>query len=221
MTRNLGRAIVVALLGVVALPASAENELSFYIGVQESPHSTVTGTDPGNAIDPSLDFTAGWEGRSFAMPPYYGLRWTNWRSETLGWGVEYTHSKVYADDATLADNGFTRFELTDGLNIFTVNGMRRWPDQWGQFTPYVGGGIGFALPHVDVESAGGTTFGYQLTGAAIRWTAGASYDLNDDWAVFGEYQGTYSMHQIELDSGGSAETNIITNALNIGVSFSF
>ena len=55
----------------------------------------------------------------------------------------------------------------------------------------------------------------------MRWTAGASYDLNDQWAVFGEYQGTYSMNQIDLDSGGSLETDIITNALNLGVSFSF
>ena len=99
--------------------------------------------------------------------------------------------------------------------------MRRWPNQWGNVTPYVGGGLGIAVPHVDIESAGGKTFGYQLTGPAVRWTAGASYDLNDQWAVFGEYQGTYSMNQIDLDSGGSLETDIITNALNLGVSFSF
>lgn len=210
-----------ALLGATAVPAMAENELSFYIGVQESPHSQVDGTDPGNAIDPNLDFTAGWEGRSFEMPPYYGLRWTNWRNERFGWGVEYTHSKVYADDATLADNGFSRFELTDGMNIFTVNAMRRWPDQWGNFTPYVGGGLGVAVPHVDMESAGGKAFGYQVTGPAVRWTAGASYEINEDWSVFGEYQGTYSMHDIDLGSGGSLETDIITNAVNLGVSFSF
>lgn len=211
------------VIAAVAMPlqASAETELSFYLGYQESPHSRVDGTDPGNGVNPVLDFTAGWEGRSSEPPPYYGFRYTNWRSATFGWGVEFTHTKVYADAATLTDNGFSRFELTDGLNIITVNGMRRWPDQWGSLTPYVGGGIGIAVPHVDVESAGGKTFGYQVTGPAVRWTAGASYDINDQWAVFGEYQGTYSMNDVTLDSGGSFETDIITNAVNLGVSFSF
>lgn len=215
------RLALAALVAVAPTFLAAETELSFYLGFQESPHSQVDGTDPGNAVDPNLDFTAGWEGLSFEMPPYYGARATFWRTETFGWGAEFTHTKVYGDAATLADNGFTRFELTDGLNIITVNAMRRWPNQWGSVTPYVGGGLGIAVPHVDIESAGGKAFGYQLTGPAVRWTAGASYDINDQWAVFGEYQGTYSMNRIDLGSGGSLETDIITNAVNLGVSFSF
>jgi len=215
--RLLGTAF--AVLNLLAAPVAAETELAFYLGGQSLPHSVVTGSDPGHDTD--LDFTAAWEGRSFEAPIYYGLRATQWRSDTFGWGAEFTHSKAYSDDDTRADHGFDRLELTDGVNIFTINAYRRWPNQIGSLTPYVGGGLGFAVPHVEVESTGGSTIGYQVTGAAVRWTAGATYNINETWGVFGEYQGTFSQHDIELDNGGSLETSLVTNALNIGVSFTF
>lgn len=217
----LKHSLSAAAFSLLAAPAIAESEFAFYLGGQSSPHSVVTGTDPGNAIDAAPDFTAKWEGRSFEAPIYYGLRWTQWRNDTFGWGVEFTHSKVYSDEATRTDNGFSRLELTDGVNILTVNAYRRWQDQFADLTPYVGGGIGFAIPHVEVESAGGSTIGYAITGGAVRWTAGASYALTDTWGVFAEYQGTYSQHDMELDNGGALETALITNALNVGVSYAF
>jgi lipid A oxidase len=39
--------------------------------------------------------------------------------------------------------------------------------------------------------------------------------------VFGEYKGTYSSNEAELSGGGSLETDIVTNAFNVGVSFRF
>jgi lipid A oxidase len=217
-TRVGTRAAAAALAAsVLAGAAAAEDEIGFYLGVQESPHSVVTGDIPSG--DDSI--TAGWEGRSFEAPVYYGFRWTRWRSETFGLGVEFTHSKVYADDETLAESGFERLELTDGVNVLTVNAMRRWPGKWGPVTPYVGGGLGVAVPHVDVEDSTQKTFEYQLTGPAARWTAGASYPLGDSWSVFADYQGTYSMHTMDLGSGGTLETDLVTNAVNVGVSFSF
>ena len=219
MTFETKATAAILAMTVLATPAAAEDEIGFYLGLQESPHSTVTGNDPGGLGD--VDFTAGWEGRSFEAPVYYGFRWTRWRSETFGWGVEFTHSKVYADDETLDESGFERLELTDGVNILTVNAMRRWPGQWGDLTPYVGGGVGVAIPHVDVESGGGKSFEYQVTGPAARWTAGASYPLSDTVSIFADYQGTYSMHTMDLGSGGTLETNLVTNAVNLGVSLSF
>lgn len=212
-------AVALFLAGAAAGVARAETELSFYGGVQTSPHSRVTGTSPDGG---DVDELIGWEGRSFDMPPYYGLRATWWRTETLGYGLEFTHSKVYAPDDEAAAAGFTNLEFTDGLNIVTLNAARRWPGRWGNFTPYVSGGLGLAVPHVDVETPGGSeTYGYQVTGPAARFTAGATMDLNEDWAVFGEYQGTYSSNSAELDGGGEIETDIITNSLNLGVSFRF
>ncbi len=215
--------LTAAALATLPVAAMAEVELSFYSGIQESPHAKVTGFDPDNAVSQNLAFTAGWEGKSFEMPPYYGLRATWWRSENWGWGVEYTHSKVYADEETLNDNGYSRLEFTDGLNIATLNATYRMPNQWGAVTPYAGAGIGVAVPHVDIQADGSAThtWEYQLTGPAMRLYAGAKYDLNADWALFGEYQFSYSQHEVELDNGGNMATDIITNAINIGVSYSF
>lgn len=207
------------MLSLLALPAAAEIELSFYTGYQTAPHSDVSGSDPGGVGD--FDFNAEWKGKSFDMPPYYGIRATWWRTDRFGLGVEFNHAKVYASDDTLADNGFDRLELTDGHNLVTVNAFYRWPQPDRRWTPYVGGGLGVAIPHVDVTTVGGKTFEYQLTGAAVVWMAGISYELNDTWSVFGEYKGSYSQNDIDLDNGGSMDTDIITNALNIGISYRF
>ena len=207
-----------ALLFVPGI-ARAEVELSFYGGWQTAPHSVVT--IEGDSVLPEDEFTAGWEGRSFTMPPYYGLRATWWRSESLGFGLDFSHDKVYADDATLAESGLDHFEFSDGLNILTVNAYRRWDQALGGLTPYVGGGIGLSLPHVEVVTPETRTWEYQLGGPAVAWMAGVSYPINDRWSVFGEYKGTYSQNVVELETGGTVETDIITNSVNLGVSFSF
>ena len=213
------RRFIALLALVVALPAQAETELSFYTGYQTAPHSRVEGSDNTG----SFNFLATWEGRPFEAPPYYGIRATFWRSERLGFGVEFNHAKVYLEDDQRVAEGFENFELTDGINILTANVFYRWPGQWAneRLTPYVGGGLGLSIPHVDVERNGQETFEYQLTGPAAMWVAGVKYDINDTWAVFTEYKGTYTSNKADLTGGGSFETNIVTNALNVGVSYSF
>lgn len=213
-------AVLMALLGVaVATPAAAEFELSLYTGWQTSPHSTVEGSDPDGVGD--FDFTAGWEGRSGEAPPYYGFRGTWWQESNFGFGLEFTHAKVYADDETLRDEGFDTLEFTDGLNIVTANVFRRFPGETRAWTPYVGGGAGISVPYVELETSGGSTYEYQFAGPAVQWVAGVTYPLSQSWSVFGEYQGSYSMNSVDLDNGGDLETNIVTNALNLGVSFNF
>lgn len=207
-----------ALLMAPAL-ARAEVELSFYGGSQSAPHSVVTVT--GDPLIPDEEFTAGWDGLSFSAPPQYGVRATWWQESNYGFGVELNHAKVYADAETRADNGYEVLEFTDGINILTVNGFRRWQDAFGGLTPYVGAGLGVSVPHVEVTKNGSETFGYQLTGPAVAWMAGATYPINDRWSVFGEYKGTYSINSADLDSGGTLETNIITNSINFGVGFNF
>lgn len=210
------------LVALLAMPraADAEFEVSFYTGWQTAPHSNVSGFDPGGVG--FFDFTSAWEGKSFEAPPHYGLRGIWWRNEgVFGYGLDFNHVKVYASDSTLSQNGFERLEFTDGLNIITANVYRRFPNEERRWTPYVGAGLGVSYPHVDVETSGGKTFGYQLTGPAVSWVAGITYPFRERWAVFGEYKGTYSQNSADLDNGGSLDTNIVTNALNVGVSFNF
>ncbi|EAR52902.1 hypothetical protein OG2516_10581 [Oceanicola granulosus HTCC2516] len=215
------RQIIILAASVALLPvaAVAETELSFYLGAQSSPHSRVH--VEGDRVIPDEDFLIGWEGRSFDPPPYYGLRVTNWSGANFGYGLDFVHAKVYAGDDDRRDAGYDTLEFTDGLNVLTLNGYYRWPQRFGQLTPYVGAGVGVAVPYVEVEKGGSSTFGYQYTGPAVTLIGGASYPLTDRVSVFGEYKGTYSMNEAELDSGGTLESNIVTNALNLGVSFSF
>lgn len=198
--------------------AFAQVELSFYGGVQSAPASDVSvRNDP--VID-DQDFTQSWEGRSFSAPIYYGIRATRWQSPTFGYGLDFAHNKIYPKDDEKAD-GFDVLEFTDGLNTLTVNAYRRWPNLLGDVSPYVGGGVGVSIPHVEVTSGTSRTFGYQVTGPAATWIAGASYPIDEQWSVFGEYKGTFSSNTADLDSGGTLATDVFTNAVNVGVSFNF
>jgi len=190
-------AFIAPMLLSLATAAPAEVELSFYGGVQEANPSTVTFADDPVIADGS--FSLDWNGRSFEAPPYYGIRVTNWRSAEFGYGLDFTHNKIYPTDDSLPA-GISRLEMTDGLNTLTFNAYRRWNEALGDFTPYVGGGLGLSVPHVEVTSGTSRTHGYQLTGAAATWIAGASYPINEEWSVFGEYKGTYSQNVGDLPS---------------------
>ena len=212
-------ALCLALLSVPSL-ATAQVELSFYGGFQNAPASDITIRGDDEIADDS--FSLSWEGRSFDAPPYYGLRATSWRSSTFGIGVDFAHNKVYPTEDSLPPE-YEVLEFTDGLNTLTVNAYRRWNGALGNLTPYVGGGLGISMPHVEVTAAGVTpeTFGYQLTGPAATWIAGASMPISDRMSVFGEYKGTFSSNTADLATGGTLETDVVTNAVNLGVSFNF
>ena len=212
------RSAILVAATAACLPglAMAEVELSFYGGAQSAPHSDVFIT--GDVNYPT-ETRVKWEGNSFEMPPYYGLRATWWASEKVGYGLDFTHTKVYSD-AESRGTDFTTLEFTDGLNTLTANAYRRF-DPLGAVTPYVGAGVGLAIPHVEVSNGITTTEEYQITGPAVTFLAGASYPVGERLSVFGEYKFTYSQNEADLDGGGTLNTDIITNAVNVGVSFSF
>ena len=220
------RNTLIALIAM-ATPAAAEFELSLYLGAQGVTESTASGTLPdGTAFSRSI----GWEGRPFEAPFYYGGRAMWWTQSNWGFGLEGTHTKAYAPDADAAAIGLARFELSDGHNIFTANVMKRWPGLFnsGKFTPYLGGGVGIAVPHVDALATGATnrTFDYENTGPALRGIAGVKYDFNDRWAIFSEYQITWSDNDITIDPdagqpSGRLNAELLTHAVNFGISYSF
>lgn len=212
---------VLATTALIAPPALAEDwEISVYGGFQSAPHSGITGNDPTSGR--VFDFTAGWEGRSFEMPPYYGIRARKWKNAEFGYGLEFVHAKVYADAATLANNALTTLEFTDGINFLTANVWRRWQNESSNWTPYVGAGLGLSIPYVEFQTTtGARTLEYQVTGGVVQAVAGVSYEINQRWSLFGEYMGTYSSNTASLNGGGEIKTNIVTNALNFGASYTF
>ncbi len=208
------------ILAIVAVPsfAAAEIEFSFYTGNQTAPASDISVR--GDDLAPDDDFRIRWEGLPFEWPIYAGARITKWQTETFGWGLDYAHNKTYPIEGELPA-GYSALEFTDGLNTWTINAYRRWPDMFGSATPYVGAGLGLSVPGVEVTYLGNTTFEYQVTGLAATWLAGVSYPINDTWAVFGEYKGTYTSNTVDLDTGGTLSTDIFTDAFNIGVSYTY
>lgn len=205
---------------VAPIASTGGFEISGYGGYQFSPHSDVDVSGVG-----ATSFAAGWDTKPFQMPPYWGVRGTYWfdGGSLANWGIslDYTHAKVYADDATFAKSpGWTTFEFTDGLNLLTVNALYKF-DLDSNWKPYVGAGVGINVPHVEVTRPSGRTFDYQLGGATIQAQAGVRYEFNQNWSVFTEYKGNYSWIDVDIDSGSKLKTNILTHAINFGVSYKF
>jgi lipid A oxidase len=205
-------------------------EISAYLGLQSVQESNGSGFLPGGA---PISRNFNWDGNSLDAPIYYGARAIWWMPSDIGFGIEGTHTKAYASAADKAATGLSRFELSDGHNIFTANVMKRWPGAFtnARLTPYVGAGVGVAIPHVDAQGLGASTrtYDYEYTGPAVRGIAGMKYDLNEKWAVFGEYQFTWSDNDITIDAdalvpgqtAGKLNTEILTHAVNFGLSYSF
>ncbi len=221
--KRFARRLVVAFMAVgVAVPAAKANpDISFYLGEQMAGDSTVSGNDPAGVG--GFSFPASWDGRSFDSPPHYGIRATWWRSDRFGWQIDFNHTKLYADNATLARSGFSRLEFTDGLNNLTAGPVWRWRTAGQAWTPYAGFGAGVVIPHVESQSTASSpqTAEYQVAGPTVAWMAGVSYELNDQWHLFGEYKGTYSWVNADLAGGGSLDFEVDTHAINFGITYRF
>lgn len=199
--------------------AQAELELSFYSGFNTSPHSVVDYDFNLGAGRQST--TVKWDGEALVMPPYFGLRATWWFDSYPAWGIalDNSHSKVAANPMPA---GFEKLEFTDGINIYTVNLQYRFLNST-RFTPYVGAGVGFTTPHVEVQNAALTskTFEYQFGGPAVLGLVGVTARINKNWSVFTEFKSAYVMIDADLKFGGSLSTNIISNQFILGVSYNF
>lgn len=71
------------------------------------------------------------------------------------------------------------------------------------------------------HSPSGRTFDYEFGGVTLQAQAGITYQISERLSVFGEYKGNYSFVDVPIDSGARLKTDIITNAVNLGVSFHF
>lgn len=222
ISKNLSRALVLIVctgLGysVYSGPAHAELVLSFYTGANFSPDSDV-----------DFDFNGGlgrqrvntsWDGEAFVMPPYFGVRATWWFDDSPNWGVsiDNAHTKVAADPMPTQ---FSKLEFTDGINMVTANLQYRFLNA-SRFTPYLGVGVGFTTPHVEVVSASGTTrtSEYQFGGPAAQALIGVEAAINDRWAVFGELKSGYADISADLNGGGWLKTEVISNQVAFGLSY--
>jgi lipid A oxidase len=192
------RLVVMSLLLLGAAPAAAEVDLSFYGGWAGAPDDGVT---LGGADEVPVE-----DGGQI------GLRATWWSQGDFGVALDYSRFGLSSDGEAATD------ALSfDGIDTLMVSGVRRWRDEFGPVTPYVGAGIGIGLAQAEDGAGEDVT----ARGPAVSWVAGASVPLSESWSVFGEYEGTYTDLEGEAGDGRSLEVQGVTNSINLGVSFSF
>lgn len=225
MSRSL-RAVAFAIAGVClcSLPASAETQISVYGGANWNFKSDVTLSNSAIGND---DRSIGWDGGSFGMPPYWGVRGTYWLSKNSPWGfaIEYTHQKAVADLDFATDPKYSHLEFTDGNNLVMLEALYRFsPMMNGTLVPYVGAGVGVTVPHVEVTLRtvpADRTFEYQCCGFAAQIMAGLEYKLNNMWSLFTEAKLSYAHIDADLSGGGSLETDLWSPAVAVGLTYRF
>lgn len=158
-----------------------------------------------------------WRGKPFDDPIYYGVRIARWFPES-SWGtmLDFMHSKAYAPldqrakvtgelngasvprDATVGDI-FHKLEFTHGHNLITLNALHRLPSAGSLFSPYVGVGLGAALPHSEVQIRGqrGRTYAYQYAGPAVQIVLGIEIRV-PRLSYLVEYKFTSSSYRVPL-----------------------
>lgn len=93
-----------------------------------------------------------WEGKSFEVLFYYGVKVMYWCDSGWGFGVEMIYVKVYVFDVDLMVFGLDCLEFIDGYNILIVNVSCCWDGCWweGCLFLFVIGGFGVVILYVDV-----------------------------------------------------------------------
>jgi len=165
-----------------------------------------------------------WQGKAFDDPIYYGIRIARWLpGRADGVMLDFMHSKAYApldqrvklsgglggqqlpEEAAVGDV-FHKLEFTHGHNLLTLNWLRRLPSLGATFSPYVGGGLGVALPHTEVQMKGlqGRTYAYQYAGPAVQFVVGLEIRV-PRLSYFVEYKFTSADYRVPLQNfDGSA-----------------
>jgi len=235
--RLAGICAVGLLLMVGFTDAPAETTISLLTGQAWTYDSDVRLQEPGGT---DLVFgNVSWDTNPFEMPPYWAVRLTHWLKRSPDWGVavDFNHAKMYSDleqvvQVTGQQSGtpvdgperlgdtFNTLEFTDGHNLLTVNALRRWRVS-ERLHPYIGAGIGVAVPHVEVGTAAGITTEYQLVGPAAQFIGGLNFPLGNRFSLITEYRLSWADIDAKLDNGGRLSTEALTHHLNVGVGFTF
>jgi lipid A oxidase len=242
-SRTACRGIGIAFLAAGCVAHAGELTASVYGGKAWTSKTDVTLQQPGGT---DLKFeSVAWDDQSFESPLYWGIRLTWWsKAATAGWGValDFTHTKALADPGQSVQvsgtrggtpvsgkerlgNTFGTLEFTHGLNTLHANAMYRW-SSWrtaalGEVRPYVGAGLGVALPHVEVSAGGQSVDEYQITGAAYQGLAGLDVKTFERASLFVEYKLSRAEIRADLPGGGSVQLKPWTQHAVFGLSYHF
>lgn len=224
--------------------ARAEFVVSFFSGVSSAENNDLHYRQAGGT---DLTFhDVSYHTKDFGSPIYYGGRVAYFLPEQSHWGfgLEFFHSKIYLDtgdsvrvtgkrggdpvnDVEPINATITGFNCSHGLNFLFADAMYRFylgqrdKDFLGRFQPYLGAGVGAAIPHVEFSSETTHFEEYQFHGPAFEGLAGINFDITKYLGLFAEYKFTY----VDLDHlsipGGSIGVAPMQNHLIFGASVRF
>ena len=224
--------------------ARAEVVLSLFSGVTVTEDNDLRLTEPGGTHLTFHDVS--YRTRDWDSPFYYGGRVACFLPEHTSWGfgLEFFHAKMYLNTEDVVQvtgtragapvnaservgDTFESFSISHGLNFLTADVIYRWfPAEraktfLGRFQPYVGGGIGVAIPHVE-STVGGVHFEeYQFHGPAYQALGGLNFDLTRHFSLFAEYKFSYlDLDRLRIPSGSIGLTPL-THHFVTGLSFRF
>ena len=216
--------------------ASADLQLGAYLGPAYTSESDLNLAQPGGTDMTFRDIA--WEGKPFRRPPYYGYRAIYWPGDRYGIMLDFTHIKAIAiKDRPVQQSGFKdgdhvpsqapvsatlkRLEFTHGYNLLTLNALRRGAPRGPNLIPYVGLGLGVAIPHVEVQRTdppqSARTDEYQITGPALQVLGGIEWRFGRRLSLFVEYKLSCAMIRGDLVGGGKVTTNLCTHQLPLGL----
>lgn len=181
----------------------------------------------------------GWDGDALYFPLDGGARSVSWRGR-FGHMVDFLHNKAIARlgkgahgrrisngvietvDATGTWKGepapprikltdlLERMEFTHGHNMLFATGLMRLASVTPRLMPYVGVGVGAALPHVEVWIAGEgeekKTNEYQYAGPAAQFVAGLEFRRGKA-SYFIEYKASIAWIKGGFTAGKSSDTS--------------
>jgi lipid A oxidase len=248
--RFLGTSVLLWINLLTFLPLFAEHGscaefvVSLFSGVTSAENNDLRLTLSGGTDLTFRDVS--YKTHDWESPIYYGGRVAYFRANDAHWGVslEFFHAKMYLNtEDTVRVTGtrasapvnapervgdtITDFNISHGLNFLTANAMYRWfladreQNFLGRFQPYLGAGIGAAIPHVE-STIGAVHFEqYQFRGPACQAMAGLNFDLAKHLGLFAEYKFTYAdLDRLSIPNGSISLTPL-TQHLATGISVRF
>ena len=240
----LSVALAITFVFCLAKPVRGEFDLSVFTGIALTQDNDLVLHQRGGT---DLTFhDVSYEGRDFDTPPYYGARllWFPGENSHWGFGGEFFHVKLYLNvgdtvqvsgsrngvgvgDNERIDRTIESFSLSHGLNFALGDIVYRWlPGRGGndflaRLQPYVGAGIGAAIPHVESNVGGTFHEEYQFHGPGVQGIAGINFDLSRHWGLMFEYKFTYAnLDSLEIPRG-SIDLTPLSHHLVGGITFSF
>jgi lipid A oxidase len=240
MPTRLTRIAMMIGLAVLASPTPvcvADTSISVYFGKGDTRASDARLTETsGTTLDVAK---VHWADRSFSAPVYYGLRINYWPSDSSvnGVALDFTHAKIYADVEQAVDvsgtrnhtavqgsealsNTFSELAFSHGYNLLTINALHRWlpdnPTDAHAIKPYIGAGMGIAVPHVEIKTASGATSEYQYAGVVYQAMAGVNYRVSGNWDLFVEYKLSLGDLNVDLHNNGNLKLKPLTQHFTVG-----